>query len=60
VQPLETRRTSRELARPFFAGEGTIKFAIKPLLFAIIVAISAWLAFAAACALAEFLQQAPV
>ena len=40
----------------FFPGERTIKFAIKLLLFAIIVAISA---FAAAGALAEFLHQAP-
>jgi len=36
----------------FFRRRRDIKFAIKPLLFAIIVAISAWLAFAAACALA--------
>jgi hypothetical protein len=57
VQPSETRRTFRELARPYLAGERTIKFAIKLLLFAIIVAISA---FAAAGALAEFLHQAQV
>jgi hypothetical protein len=56
VQPSETRRTFRELARPFFAGERPIEFAIKLLLFAIIAAISA---FAAAGALAEFLHQAP-
>jgi len=53
VQPSDTRRTFRELARPFFAGEETIKFAIKLLLFAMIVAISAF-----AAALAEFLHQA--
>ena len=40
----------------FFAGERTMKFAIKLLLFAIIVAI---LAFAAAGALAEFLHRSP-
>jgi hypothetical protein len=57
VQPSETRRTFRELARPYFAGERTIKFAIKLLLFAMIVAISA---FAAAGALAKFLHQAAV
>ncbi len=45
------------MARPYFAGERTIKFAIKLLLFAIIVAISA---FAAAGALAKFLHQAAV
>jgi hypothetical protein len=37
-----------------------MEFAIEALLFAIIVAISAWPAFAAAGALAEFFQQAPV
>jgi hypothetical protein len=60
VQPSETRRTFRELARSYFAGERTVEFAIEALLFAIIVAISAWPAFAAAGALVEFLQQAPV
>jgi len=48
------------LARSYLAGERTTEFAIEALLFAIIVAISAWPAFAAAGALAEFLQQAPV
>jgi hypothetical protein len=47
------------LARCYLAGERTIEFAIEALLFAIIVAISAWPAFAAAGALAEFLQQTP-
>jgi len=41
VQPSETRRTFRELARPFFAGESPIEFEIKLLLLAIIAAISA-------------------
>jgi hypothetical protein len=37
-----------------------MEFAIEALLFGIIVAISAWPMFAAAAALHEFLQQAPV
>ena len=60
VQPSETRRTFRELARSYLADERSIEFAIEALLFAIIVAISAWPAFAAVGALAEFLQQAPI
>jgi hypothetical protein len=60
VQPSDTRRRFRELARSYLAGESTTEFAIEALLFAIIVAISAWPAFAAAAALAEFLQQAPI
>jgi hypothetical protein len=48
------------LARSYLAGESTTEFAIEALLFAIIVAISAWPAFATAAALAEFLQQAPI
>jgi hypothetical protein len=36
-----------------------MEFAVESLLFAIIAAISAWPLFAAAGALAEFLQQAP-
>ena len=60
LQQSETRRTFRELARSYLAGERTMEFAIEALLFAIIVAISAWPTFAAAGALAEFLQQVPV
>jgi hypothetical protein len=37
-----------------------MEFVIEALLFGIIVAISAWPMFAAAGALGEFLQQAPV
>jgi len=37
-----------------------MEFAIEALLFAIIVAISAWPAVTAAGALAEFLEQAPI
>jgi hypothetical protein len=60
VQRSGTRRTFRELARSYLAGETTMEFAIEALLFAIIAAISAWPVLAAARALAEFLQQAPV
>jgi hypothetical protein len=60
AQPSETRRTFRQLARSYFAVERTMEFAIEALLFGIIVAISAWPMFAAAGALHEFLQQAPV
>jgi hypothetical protein len=56
----EPRPTLRQLARSYLSGERTLEFAIEALLFAIIVAISAWPVFAAAGALAEFLQQAPV
>jgi hypothetical protein len=59
-QSLATRQSLRELSRSYLAGERTVEFTIEALLFAIIVAISAWPAFAAAGALAEFLQQAPV
>jgi phosphopantothenate synthetase len=48
------------LARSYLAGERTTEFAIEALLFAIIVAISAWPVLAAAGALADFLRQAPV
>ena len=50
-----TRRSLRELARSYLAGEGTLEFTIEALLFAIIVAISAWPMFAAANALSELL-----
>jgi hypothetical protein len=60
VQPLETRPTFRQLTRPYLAVERTVEFVIEALLFGIIVAISAWPMFAAAGALHEFLQQAPV
>jgi len=60
MQPPGTRRTFRELAKSYLAGERTIDFVIEAVLFAIIMAMSAWPAFAAAGALAEFLQQAPI
>jgi len=51
------RKSLRELSRPYFAGERVVEFTIEALLFAIIVAISAWPVLAAANALGEFLQQ---
>lgn len=60
VQQSETRPTFRQLIRPYLAVERTVEFAIEALLFGIIVAISAWPILAAAGALHEFLQQAPV
>ena len=52
-----TRQSLRELSRSFLAGERTVEFTIEALLFAIIVAISAWPVLAAANALSEFLPQ---
>ena len=51
------RKSLRELSRSYLAGEMTVEFNIEALLFAIIVAISAWPVLAAANALSEFLQQ---
>jgi hypothetical protein len=47
------------LARSYLAGERKVEFAIEALLFAIIVAISAWPILAVASALSEFVQRAP-
>jgi len=55
----KTRRSFRELTRSYFASETSWEFVIEALLFAIIVAISAWPIVAAAGALSEFLQRAP-
>jgi hypothetical protein len=55
-----TRRSSRELARAYFARENSLEFALEALFFAIIVAISAWPILAAAGALHEFFQSTPV
>jgi hypothetical protein len=52
-----TRQSIRELSRSYLAGERTVEFTIEALLFAIIVAMSAWPVFAAANALSEFLPQ---
>jgi hypothetical protein len=53
------RRSFRELSRSYFANEKSLEFIIEALLFAIIMAISAWPIFAAADALNEFLQRTP-
>ena len=55
-----TRRSFRELARGYFARENSLEFALEALFFVIIVAISAWPILAAAGALHEFFQRAPV
>jgi hypothetical protein len=59
VQRSATHRSFRELARSYLAREKTVEFAIEALLFAIIVAISAWPILAVASALSEFVQRAP-
>ena len=57
AQRSATRQSLRELSRSYLAGERTVEVTIEALLFAIIVAISAWPVLAAANALGEFLQQ---
>ncbi|PYJ01474.1 MAG: hypothetical protein DME56_06390 [Verrucomicrobia bacterium] len=54
-----TRRSFRELAQCYLAGERRVEFTIEALLFAIIVAISAWPILAVASALSEFVQRVP-
>ena len=53
------RQSFRELTRSYFASETTWEFVIEALLFAIMVAISAWPIIAAAGALNELLQRTP-
>ena len=53
------RQSFRELTQNYFASEKTWDFVIEALLFAIMVAISAWPIFAAADALSDFLQRTP-
>jgi hypothetical protein len=60
AQKSATRPSFREVARCYFASETNLEFAVEALLFAIIVAISAWPIFAVVNALSEFLQHAPV
>ena len=48
-------RSFRELTRGYFASERTWEFAIEALLFAILMAVSAWPIIAAADALNKFL-----
>jgi hypothetical protein len=52
-------RSFRELTQSYFASEKGLEFVIEALLFAIMLAISAWPIFAAAHALNEFLQRMP-
>jgi hypothetical protein len=52
-----TRRSFRELTRSYFASEKSWEFAIEALLFAILLAISAWPVAVAVDALNEFLQR---
>jgi hypothetical protein len=59
AQRSATRGSLRELARSYLAGERKAEFTIEALLFAIIVAISAWPIIEAVNALNEFLQSAP-
>jgi len=59
-QTRSIRRSFRELTRSYFANEKGWEFVVEVLLFAIIVAISAWPVVAAAGALSEFLQRTPV
>jgi hypothetical protein len=52
-------RSFRGLTRSYFESEKSWEFAIEALLFAIIVAISAWPIVVVAGALNEFLQRPP-
>jgi hypothetical protein len=54
-----TRRSFRELSRSYFASEKSLEFVIEALLFATMMAISAWPIVAAMDALNEFLQRTP-
>ena len=51
-----SRRSLRELTTKYFAHERKWQFIIEAVLFGVIVAISAWPIFAAAEALAKFVQ----
>jgi hypothetical protein len=53
------RQSFRELTRSYFASEKTWEVVIEALLFAIMMAVSAWPIIAAAGALNEFLQRPP-
>jgi hypothetical protein len=50
------RRSFRELSRSYFASEKRLEFVVEALLFATIMAISAWPIFVAIDALNEFLR----
>ena len=53
------RRSFRELTRSYFANEKRLECIIEILLFAAIVALSAWPVFVMVDALNQFLQRAP-
>jgi hypothetical protein len=53
-----TRRSFLEFARDFFASENHLEFAIEALLFAALLAISAWPIIAMAGAIQALLQTA--
>jgi hypothetical protein len=59
TQTSRALRSFRDLTRSYFARERSWQFAIEALLFAIIVALSAWPILDAAEALKEFLQRMP-
>jgi hypothetical protein len=59
AQRSATRQSLRELSWSYLAGERSVEFTIEVLLFAIIVAISAWPIMAVASALSEFVQRTP-
>ena len=52
-------RSFRELSRSYFASEKSLEFVIEALLFATMMAISAWPIVAAINALNELLQRVP-
>jgi hypothetical protein len=54
-----TRRSFHELSRSYFASEKSLEFVIEALLFATMMAISAWPIVAAIDALNQFLQRTP-
>jgi len=54
-----TRSSFRDLSRSYFASEKSLEFVIEVLLFATMMAISAWPIVAAIDALNEFLQRTP-
>jgi hypothetical protein len=54
-----TRPSFRELSRSYFASEKSLEFVIEALLFATMMAISAWPIVAAIDALNQLLQRTP-
>jgi len=56
-QPSRIRPSFGEVARHYFAHESRWQFAVEALLFAILLAISAWPIIAAVDAIGELLQR---